>query len=126
MDDDLSSFCCQNPDCADYGLRGLGNLRVAFRYGPAPQRRLLACRSCQHRFSERKGTALFRTRLPHAQALAVCQHLDEGCGIRQTARLVGVDKDTVVRSALHAGAHARDTHDDVVAFSPSDPGGAVR
>jgi hypothetical protein len=39
--------------------------------------------------------------------------------------LVGVDKDTVVRYALHAGAHARDTHDEVVAFSPSDPRGAV-
>jgi LacI family transcriptional regulator len=126
MDEDLSPFCCQNPDCPDYGLRGLGNLRVAFRYGPAPQRRLLACRSCQRRFSERKGTALFGTRLPHAQALAVFQHLHEGCGVRQTARLVGVDKDTVVRYALQAGAHAQRSHDEVVAFSPSDPRGPVR
>jgi transposase-like protein len=124
--DDLSPFCCQNPDCPDYGLRGRDNLRVCFRYGPAKQRRLLACRTCQQRFSERKGTALFATRLPHPQARAVLQHLAEGGGVRQTARLTGVAKDTVVRYALKAGVHAQQLHDELVAFSPGDPGGAVR
>jgi transposase-like protein len=123
--DDLSRFCCQNPACADYGLRGRDNLRVGFRYGK--QRRLmLVCRTCQHRFSERKGTALFATRLPHDQAVAVFQHLHEGCGVRQTSRLVGVDKDTVGRYALKAGSHAHATHDEVVAFSPGDPGSPIR
>jgi len=32
--DDLKTFCCQNPECPDYGQRGLGNLRVCFRNGP--------------------------------------------------------------------------------------------
>lgn len=123
--DDLRGFCCQNADCAAYGLRGQGNLRVAFRYG-RHQRRMLACRTCQHRFSERTGTALFGTRLPHAQALAVYQHLHDGCGVRQTARLTGVDKDTVVRYAAQAGTHARQSHDELVAFSPGDPGSATR
>ena len=54
--DELQDFCCQNPACADYGRRAAGNLRVAFRYGPGQQRRLLACRTCQHRFSDRTGT----------------------------------------------------------------------
>jgi len=120
--DELDLFCCQNPDCEDYGLRGHGNLRVAFRYGPGKRRRLLACRTCQRRFSERKGTALFGARLPHPQALAVLQHLQDGCGVRQTARLTGVDKDTVVRYALRAGEHAQDSHDELVAFSPLHPG----
>src|SRR5262245_487102 len=26
VDEDLSRFCCQNPDCPDHGQRGLGNL----------------------------------------------------------------------------------------------------
>jgi transposase-like protein len=120
--EDLDPFCCQNPDCSDYGLRGQGNLRVAFRYGKQ-QRRMLACRTCQARFSERKGTAFFGTRLAHDKALAVFQHLQDGCGIRQTARLTGVDKDTVGRYAAQAGAHARCAHDELVAFSPGDPGG---
>ena len=124
--EDLDRFCCQNPECSDYGLRGQGNLRVAFRYGKGRRHRMLACRTCQQRFSERKGTALFGSRLPHDRALAVFEHLQDGCGVRQTARLVGVDKDTVVRYAVRAGTHARDSHDELVAFSPSDPGGAVR
>ena len=123
--DDLSRFCCQNPACADYGLRDRGNLRVGFRYGKQ-RRRLLVCRTCQARFSERKGTALFATRLSHEKAVAVFDHLREGCGVRQTGRLLGVDKDTVGRYARQAGAHAQDTHDEVVAFSPSDAGGPAR
>lgn len=123
--EDRDLFCCQNPDCSDYGVRGRGNLRVCFPYGK-DQRRMLACRTCQRRFSERKGTALFGARLAHDRALSVFQHLQDGCGVRQTARLVGVDKDTVVRYALRAGAHARQSHDELVAFSPDDPGGPVR
>jgi transposase-like protein len=117
--EDLDLFCCQNAQCPDHGLRGHGNLRVAFRYGPR-QRRMLACRTCQQRFSERKGTALFGTRLPHDKALAVFQHLQDGCGVRQTARLVGVGKNTVNRLCLLAGDHARQLHDELAAFSPLD------
>ena len=66
--DDLNNFCCQNPDCPDYGRRDLGNLRVCFRNGPNKQRRVLACRTCQQRFSERKGTPLYRAKLPEDKA----------------------------------------------------------
>ena len=119
--DDLKSFCCQNQDCPHYGQRGLGNLRVAFRNGPHQQRRVLACRTCQHRFAERKGTALYRCKLSEDKALSVLQHLQESCGVRQTSRLVGVNKNTVVRLAVVAGQHAKEVHDEVVAFSPSNP-----
>lgn len=124
--DDLKLFCCQNADCPDYGRRGLSNLRVCFRYGPQKQRRVLACRTCQERFSERKGTPLFHCKLPEDKAVSVLQHLHENCGVRQTARLVGVNKDTVIRLAVVAGQHAKEVHDERVAFSPSDPGSAVR
>jgi transposase-like protein len=124
--DDLKTFCCLNSECQDYGRRGHGNLRVAFRNGPNKQRRVLACCTCQSRFSERKGTPLYRAKLPEDKALSVLQHLQESCGIRQTGRLVGVNKNTVVRLAAVAGPHARDLHDELVAFSPSDPGSAVR
>jgi transposase-like protein len=123
--DDLSTFCCQNPDCPRYGQRGQDNLRVCFRYGPRKQRRMLACRACQQRFSERKGTPLFDTRLPEDQAVRVLHHIQEGCGVRKTSRLVGVNKNTVVRLSVQAGRHAEQLHDELVAFSPSDPRGAV-
>jgi LacI family transcriptional regulator len=121
-DDDLSRFCCQNRACPDHGQRGAGNLTVPMRYGP-DQRRLLRCRTCKARFSERKQTPLFDTRLPAEQAVAVLRHLADGCGVRQTARLVGVDKDTVGRFALRAGGHAAALHDELVALSPPDDQG---
>jgi transposase-like protein len=124
--DDLKTFCCQNPDCADYGQRGRDNLRVCFRNGPNKERRVLACRTCQKRFSERKGTPLYRCKLAEEKALAVLQHRHESCGVRQTSRLVGVNKDTVTRLAVVAGSHASQLHDEFVAFSPSDPGSPVR
>jgi transposase-like protein len=124
--DDLKTFCCQNPDCSDYGQRGLENLRVGFRYGPDKRYRLLVCRTCQHRFSERQGTPLFHCKLPEEKAIAVWHHLQEDCGVRQTSRLVGVQRKTVTRLAVVAGQHAQQVHEEVVAFSPSDAGGPVR
>lgn len=119
--DDLKIFCCQNHQCVDYGHRGLDNLRVCFRYGPNKATRVLACRTCQKRFCERKGTALYRGKLPDDKAVSVLHHLQEDCGVRQTSRLVGVNKNTVVRLAVVAGQHAQQVHDEVVAFSPSNP-----
>ena len=124
--DDLARFCCQDPDCALYARRGVGNLSVCARYGKRDHIRLLYCNACKGRFSERKGTALFHSHLPDDKALAVLQHLDEGCGIRSTGRLVGVDPNTVGRLARIAGRHAHDAHDELVAFSPSDPRGPAR
>jgi len=123
--EDLSRFCCQNAECADYGKRGHGNLTVCGHYG-RQRRRLLYCRTCKARFSERKGTPLFDTRLPPDKAVAVLHHLAEGCGVRQTARLTGVSKDTVVRYGLRAGDHAHQLHDELVGFSPRDPGTPTR
>jgi transposase-like protein len=118
--DDLSAFCCQNPRCADYGQRGKGNLTVPMRYG-SQQRRLLRCKTCKARFSERKGTPLFGAQLPEDKAVAVLQHIAEGVGVRKTARLVGVNNNTVVRYCRLAGEHAQQLHDELVAFSPADP-----
>jgi transposase-like protein len=124
--DDLARFCCQNPDCPLYGRRGAGNLSVCDRYGRLNHIRLLYCKACKARFSERKGTPLFDCRLPDDKAHAVLAHLDDGCGVRQTGRLVGVHRDTVTRLARAAGGHAHDAHDELVAFSPTDPRGPAR
>jgi len=123
--DDLARFCCQNTDCPQHGQRGRGNLSVCSHFGKG-RHRLLYCKACKARFSEFKGTPLFNSKLPHDKVLAILEHLAEGCGVRQTARLVGVNKDTVTRLALLAGEHARATHDELVAFSPRYPRSPVR
>src|SRR5258706_6770183 len=116
--DDLSPFCCQNSRCPDYGRRGAGNLTVTGRLGKSRQYRLLYCRTCRDRFSERKGTPLYRAHLLEDKVTSILEHVNEGCGIRKTARLVKVHPDTVSRYCRAVGGHARAAHDDLVADSP--------
>ena len=124
--DDLSHFCCLNSRCPEHGTRGAGNLTVTSRYGPDKSRRMLRCSACKARFSERKGTPLFDSRLPPEQAESVLEHSAEGCGVRQTGRLGKVNRGTVGRLSRIAGEHARDLHDELVALSPPDARGPVR
>jgi LacI family transcriptional regulator len=124
--DDLSGFCCQNKRCPDYGKRGVGNLKVWDRIGKDKRLRLLYCRTCKARFSERKGTPLFRAHLSEKEILALGSHLAEGCGVRKTERLVHVARNTVIRYGRLFGEHSRALHDELVAFSPSNARGPVR
>ena len=93
---DLATLACVNPACQRFRLTGPDNLTVRTVYGQ-DHIRLLRCRTCGEEFSERRGTAWFNTQLPAAQAVSVINHLGEGCGVRATARLVHVAKDTVAR-----------------------------
>src|SRR3954465_11409997 len=124
--DDLSRFCCLNSDCPEHGKRDAGNLTVTHRYGPEKARRMLRCRACKARFSERKGTPLFGSHLTPAKAVSVLHHIAEGNGVRKTGRLVGVSRETVARYGRKAGAHARGLHDELVAVSPPHPRGPAR
>jgi hypothetical protein len=104
---------------------GGDNLRVIDHLVKA-RHRLLSCRVRKARSSELKGTPLFNSKLPRDKVRAVLEHLAEGRGARQAARLVGFNKDTVTRLARLAGRHAQATHDELVAFSPVHPRGPVR
>jgi len=116
--DDLSRFCCLDSRCPDFGRRDAGNLTVTGRKGKNRQYRLLYCRSCRVRFSERKGTPLYRAHLPEETVASILEHATEGCGVRQTARLVKVHPDTVSRYTRVAGVQAHAAHGDLVARSP--------
>ena len=116
---ELEAFCCQNSCCSDYGKRGVGNLRFHGWSSKKKQIRMLYCRRCATYFSERKGSALWQSKLPEEKALCVLEHIADGCGVRQSARLVKVHKSTVSRLNRMAGDHAKDTHEELVSFSPS-------
>ncbi len=119
--DDLSRSCRLNSDCPEHGERGAGNLTVTHRYGPGKARRMLRCRACRSRFSERKGTPLFGSHLPQQTAISVLHHIAEGNGVRKTGRLVGVNRATVARYGRKAGDQAVSLHDELVAASPQHP-----
>ena len=122
MDDDLRHFCCQNKRCISYGSKGIGNLRVVDHIGKHKDIRLLKCKVCKKRFSERKGTVFFRAHTPLPKVVSILQHVQDGCGMRQTGRLEKTKEDTVIRYAKLAGKHARSLHEELLAFSPSDSG----
>jgi LacI family transcriptional regulator len=123
--DDLSGFCCLNERCVAYGTRNGGNLTVCGRIGKHKQIRQLYCKTCKKRFSERKGTIFYRCQLPVPKVVSILQHVQEGCGMRQTSRLEQVKDRTVIRYARKAGVHAKQLHEQLVAFSPSKPGTAT-
>lgn len=122
----LNQLCCQNSRCVVYGQRGQGNLSACGWIDRKKTIRQIYCSACKSRVSERKGTPLYNSKLPTDKVIALLDHVREGCGVRQTGRLVGVSKNTANRFVWLAGEHARQLHDDLVALSPSHPGGAVR
>ena len=65
------------PECELYGQPDRNNLTVRKVYG-ADQLRYLRCSHCGREFSERKGTALWNTKVREVQAVAVAAHLSEG------------------------------------------------
>jgi IS1 family transposase/transposase-like protein len=109
----LESLACVNPECKLYGEQGQGNLIVRKEYGQ-DQIRYLRCRCCREEFSERKNTALWNSKIPEAQAIAVAEHLAEGCSFKGTARLVGVDPETVRRLNQRLGRHSQHYHEQQV------------
>lgn len=123
--EDLSSFCCLNDRCLAYRSRGAGNLSVCGHTDKAKTIRLLYCRTCKDRFTERKGTVFYRSHMPKEKVISILAHVDEGNGMRQTGRLVGSKEDTVISYVKKAGAHAQALHQELVAFSPANPGVAA-
>lgn len=109
----LDSLACVNERCELYGQAGQGNLSVRKIYG-ADRIRYLRCRVCRAEFSERKHTALWNTKVCEAKAVAVGEHLAEGCSLKATARLVRVEVSTVRRLNQRLGEHGQSYHDEQV------------
>lgn len=106
---DLTTLACVNPECHQFCHAGQGNLVIRKVYG-CDRLRLLRCRTCCEEFSERRGSALFNTKLPETKAEDVINHLGEGCSVRATARLAKVCKETVARLLRMSGRHAERFH----------------
>ena len=82
---------------------------------------MVYCRTCKQASSERNGTAFERAQLPPEKVVSVLEHIREGCGIRATSRLTGGSRDAISRYLARAGDQSKLHHDQLVAFSPSDP-----
>ncbi len=96
---------CHNTDCKDYGVRNQGNIGKRGKYGKNNERTLLYCRTCGTRFAATKATAFFGFHVSEDMIRHIIHHAAEGVGVRATARLLGIDKDTVNRVILRVGEH---------------------
>jgi len=104
MELDLSQHFCPNPDCIDYGQKGLGNITTSTTFGKQ-QIQLLRCKTCNKRFSERHNTVFSGLRLDEKTVTEILLGLAEGLSIRACARVKGVNKDTVQRVLERARHH---------------------
>jgi hypothetical protein len=102
---DLDTLACVSAECQLFRRAGASNLFIRKVYGPDCMR-LLRCRSCGEEFSERRGNALFNTKLPELPAEEVINHLGKGYSVRAMARLVHVAKETVAHLVRVTGRHA--------------------
>lgn len=59
-------------------------------------------------------------KLDKEKAISMFEHISEGCGVRKTERLTGVNRNTIMHYSRLAGGHAKMLHDELVAFSPED------
>jgi hypothetical protein len=103
---ELEQNFCPNQKCRDYEKKGQGNLACYGTYGPR-QTRLLYCRSCGSRFSERRNTVFFGLHTDEDTIERVVRCLAEGKSIRITAKLMGINKNTVHRIYERAGIHCQ-------------------
>lgn len=110
---DISQKFCPNESCKDFGRRGLNNISIRGKYGK-DNRPLLYCRTCGKRFADTHGTAFFGLHLDTNQVQQIVHHAAEGVGVRATARLLGIDKDTVNRAILRAGEHCKGVLSDLL------------
>ena len=110
---DLDPLAWVHPACPQLRLTGQGHLTVRTVYGQDGLR-LLRGRLCGEECSERRGTALFKTKGTEATAEALLEHLGAGGGGRATARVSTVAQETVARLLRRAGRYAERVQDQRV------------
>jgi len=93
----LDKIYCPNKHCRDYKNKGGGNISVVGYYGKKNRYRLLRCKTCGLRFSERRWSIFFGMHTDEGTIRKTLVYLLGGKSIRETAKEVGLDKDTVQR-----------------------------
>lgn len=106
MEIDPNQHSCPNPECADYGKVGAGNIRI---HCSADKR--LRCASCNQRFSARAGTIFYKLKTDEEKVLMALALLAERNSARATARILGTNEDTVLEWLAKAAEHAQEVSD---------------
>jgi transposase-like protein len=104
----IDNYFCPNENCKCYGLRGHGNLVKAGTYKKqCVDKQMFKCKICQRRFSETRNTIFFGSHYSDETIHNIIRSVAEGNGVRATARILGLSKDSVNSVVLIAGAYAK-------------------
>lgn len=98
---DTQAHFCPDPKCSYYGWLGLGNLRANGHPGGQPWRQF-QCVSCRGYFYETTGTIFHGKHASPDLIVWTIACLCEGLGIRGTARVFGIDANTVLQWLVEA------------------------
>jgi transposase-like protein len=104
---------CINKECPDFGKIDNGNLSIRREVGKN-KIKMLRCKTCGKEFSERNGTPLFGLKISPEKIEEVLLHIAEGCGIRATERLTGINRNTVMSISKKVGLHSEKVHNTYV------------
>lgn len=103
---DTSFYFCPDEECSNFGQVGWDNQIIgAGRYG-RHQTQMLKCKVCGKTFSARRGTPLFQLKAAEESFYQAISCLVEGTGVRETGRILELDKDTVSAWLAKASKHA--------------------
>ena len=102
---DTSFYFCPNESCSNYGNVGPDNQIIGAGHYGKRRAQLLKCKVCGKTFSTRRGTPLFNLKAEEETFYRAIGCLVEGNGIRATARILGLDKDTVCMWLKKASEH---------------------
>jgi transposase-like protein len=83
-------------------------------------RQMFKCKVCLHRFSETHNTIFFRSRYSDKTIQSIIRSTVEGNGVRATARMLGLNKDSVNSVILTAGAYAETAMSNLLKGTPKN------
>lgn len=95
---------CQYEECSFF--RRENGKEIIKRGKSSSGTQMYKCLHCGKYLSETKGTPMFRRRLPFQKVKQICKHLVEKNGVRSVARLLKINKNTVVNWMNNLAEHA--------------------
>ncbi len=113
---DIKNHFCSNENCKTYGIRNHGNIVKAGTYTTThgETKQMLKCNICNKRFSETRNTVFFRSHYSSSTVGDIIRCAVEGNGVRSTARILELSKDSVNKVILKAGEHAHKVLSDLL------------
>ncbi|MDR1111987.1 MAG: hypothetical protein LBP92_15155 [Deltaproteobacteria bacterium] len=102
---DCSQYSCPNNNCESFGIKNQGNIAIRCCYGKGNNHILLYCKLCGKKFSSTSGTILSSAHIPIEKIHQIIHYAAEGVGVRATARLLNMHKDTVNNIIFKVGEY---------------------